>query len=113
MIINTKLAIEKSNGDSELAKELFTMLINELPKSLDNLKLSLQSNLFQELLEHAHKLHGSTAYCGVSDLKSAAYKLENSIKNNNKIEIQLNVNAVEKSIILLLQQAPEILKTKW
>ena len=113
MIIDTKHAIEKSNGNTELAKELFTMLINELPKSLENIKSSFQLKLTQDLLDHAHRLHGSTVYCGVPDLKSAACNLENSIKKNNLSEIQLNINKVELSIKLLIKHAPEILNNKW
>lgn len=113
MIIDTKLAIEKCSGNSELAKELFTMLIKELPKSLNDIKSTFQLNLNQDLLNHAHRLHGSTVYCGVPDLKSAADKLENCIKNNNQNEIQFNIDEVEISIQSLLYHAPDILKNKW
>jgi len=114
MIVDTTQAIEKSNGNIELAKELFTMLINELPKSLDSIKTSYQSNTEapQELLDHAHRLHGSTAYCGVPDLKLAACNLENSIKNN-KNEIQGNIIKVETAIQLLIENAPTILNSDW
>ena len=113
MIINTKLALEKANGNSELAKELFTMLINELPNALESIKSANKSNSTQELLDHAHKLHGSTAYCGVSDLKSAANNLESSIKNSTKREIQANIDEVESAIHILIKNSPTILNDTW
>ncbi len=112
MIIDTKIALEKSNDNSELAKELFTMLIKELPQSLENIKSSHQSKSNEDLLNHAHRLHGSTAYCGVPDLKTAASKLENSIKANVD-EIPHYINEVESAINALIQNAPKILKNTW
>lgn len=110
MIIDTKLALEKANGNSELAKELFTMLINELEPLLQQIKSSYQSNSIQDLLDHAHRLHGSTAYCGVPDLKSTAQKLEASVKNQkNNDEILSNIENVDNSIKLLLKNAPDFL----
>ncbi len=113
MIINTELALEKSNGNSDLAKELFTMLINDLPQALEKIKSSYLANSIQELSEHTHRLYGSTTYCGVPDLKSAAARLDNCIKSNNKSEIQDCIQLVEKSIQALLKNATEILDQPW
>ncbi len=113
MIIDTKLSIKKSNGNVELAKELLLMLINELPKSLEKIKLAYQSGSTKELLEQSHRLHGATAYCGVPALKSTTQKLESSIKNANNDEIQLNLDNVEIAIKTLIKQAPKILDNDW
>ncbi len=113
MIIDTKLAIEKSNGNVELAKELFLMLINELPVSLKKIKLAYQSGSTEDLLEQNHRLHGSTAYCGVPALKTTIQKLESAIQNANNDEIQLKLNDVEIAIQTLIKQAPKILNVSW
>ncbi len=113
MIINTKLALEKSNGSTELAKELFTMLIKDLPQALEKIKASYQANSLQELSEHTHRLYGSTTYCGVPDLKSAAAKLDSCVKNNNENEISNHIQSVEKSIHELLNNATQILNRPW
>lgn len=113
MILDTKLALEKANGNQELAKELFQMLISDLPISLNNINSCYHSNLYQDLLNHTHRLHGSTAYCGTSDLKVAVSKLENSIKQNNADNIKLHLKLVESSIIQLIEQAPVLLANNW
>jgi two-component system sensor histidine kinase BarA len=113
MIIDTKLAIEKSNNNIELAKELFTMLIKDLPQSLESIKSSYRSESKLELLDHAHRLHGSTAYCGVPNLKIAASKLEEYIKSNDTTEMQSYINDVEFAVNDLIQNAPKILNSSW
>ncbi len=113
MIIDTKIAIEKSNNNVELAKELFSMLINDLPQSLNNIKSAYQSESSQDLQDQAHRLLGSTAYCGVPNLKAAAENLENCIKSNDKNNIQTNITEVESAINELIQNTTEILESTW
>ncbi|VAW93545.1 hypothetical protein MNBD_GAMMA22-774 [hydrothermal vent metagenome] len=113
MIIDTKLAIEKSNGNVELAKELFLMLINELPILLEKVKKAYQSGSTVELLECTHQLHGSTAYCAVPELKSVAQKLETTTKHADKNEILLRITDVERAIQTLIKHSNDILKNNW
>jgi len=92
-LFNKQQAIEQAGDDPVLAKDLMQMLIAELPELLAKLRQALADKDHTALWDHAHKIHGSTAYCGVPALKAAAHELEQLIKD--KIEAGL-VNGVER-----------------
>jgi len=73
-------AIELAGGSEDLARDLLRMLLEEAPRLLDGLDEQLTSGDPQRLWEDAHKLHGSTAYCGVPALRAASSALEAAIK---------------------------------
>ncbi len=83
-ILDYEIALEQVAGDESLAKEIFEMLLAELP----TLKLDLQNALSAgdktACWDHAHKLYGSTAYTGVPRLKEVAHKMETAVKQNDE-----------------------------
>lgn len=90
-IFDEKIALEKVDGNRELMLELFGMMITELPKNIAELESSLQNGDKDEKWNIAHKLTGSTAYCGVPALQACAKALENSIKNDmDDIELRFD-----------------------
>lgn len=109
MILDKTLAIEKAGGDPTLAKDLFTMLIKELPTLREGLNDALAKQAMKPLWDVAHKIHGSTAYCGVPELKQAAKQLEDAIKSRvtdiNKLAT--NVTQVNDAIDQLLNQGSQ------
>ena len=56
------------------------MLLGSLRSERSALTHAWESEKFEELLEHVHKLHGATRYCGVPALRKAACDLETLIK---------------------------------
>jgi len=79
-LFDKDLALKQAGGNAELAKELFEMLVKDLPISLElakNAHRNLNKDLFWDAI---HKIHGGTAYCGVPDLKSSCKLLEDEIK---------------------------------
>ena len=81
-LFDKDLALKQAGGNADLAKELFEMLIKDLPISQQAMN-SAHSNKDKEAFwEAAHKIHGGTAYCGVPDLKAACKALEDDIKNS-------------------------------
>ena len=80
-IFDEKIALEKVDGNPELMRELFAMMISELPNSIAELENALQGNDKDAKWNIAHKLTGSTAYCGVPALQASSRALEQSIKN--------------------------------
>ena len=81
-IFDEKISLEKVDGNRELMLELLSMMINELPRSIAELETVFQNGDKDEKWNIAHKLTGSTAYCGVPALQASARALENSIKND-------------------------------
>ena len=105
-------AIEQAGGNPDLAKELFTMLLKDLPEQKHKLNQAFEESDSQALWDHAHKIHGSTAYCGVPALQKAAKVLEDAIKaktNNLTDQIQ----AVNKAIDELLLDGETTLNQEW
>ena len=111
-IIDIQFALEQANGSEELAKDLFTMLLNDLPVLAENLTQALISQDNQALRDHAHKLNGSTAYCGVPHLRQTAQQLEDSIKTQSA-DIEKNINNVIAAIEQIKDQAETILARNW
>jgi len=80
-LFDKDLAIERAGNSFELARELFEMLISDLPNS-QKIMLHAHSTLNKDSLWDAvHKVHGGTAYCGVPDLQIACKELEDHIKD--------------------------------
>ena len=105
-------AIEQAGGNPELARELFTMLLQELPVLKNKLNQAYNNADNESLWNLAHKIHGSTAYCGVPLLEQATRDLENAIKAQTS-EIADKMQSVNKAIDDLLAGGPAMLEQEW
>lgn len=113
-VLDIAIAIEKAGGKSDLAKELFAMLLNELPELKNLMNMAYQANDPQGFWDHTHKIHGSTAYCGVPALRAAAKALENDIKADKSFaEMERNLNLVNKTIEDILVVGKAELEREW
>ena len=81
-LFDKDLALKQAGGNADLAKELFEMLIKDLPISQQAMNSAHSNNDKEAFWEATHKIHGGTAYCGVPDLKTACKALEDEIKNS-------------------------------
>ncbi|HEY9118246.1 MAG TPA: Hpt domain-containing protein, partial [Marinobacter sp.] len=73
-------SIQLAAGKSDLAEELFSMLIEQIRTDLDRVTRLWDNGEREELLECVHKLHGATRYCGVPELRAAASQVETALK---------------------------------
>jgi two-component system sensor histidine kinase BarA len=105
-------AIEQAGGNPDLAKELFTMLLKELPGLKSKLNQAFSDGDKQSIWDHAHKIYGSTAYCGVPALNNAARELEEAIKAKTS-NIADRIQAVNKAIDELLMDGETALEQEW
>ena len=105
-------AIEQAGGNPDLAKELFGMLLKELPDLKQQLNQAFNNGDEQGLWDHAHKIYGSTAYCGVPALNNAARELEEAIKAKAS-NIADRIQAVNKAIDELLMDGETALEQEW
>ncbi len=80
---NRKRAIRIAGGNEELAQELFTMLLAELPEMRKRLNSAFESRELETLESEAHKVHGAASYCAVEPLRSSAARVERAIKNRD------------------------------
>lgn len=81
-LFDKDLALKQAGGNADLAKELFEMLIKDLPISQQAMNSAHTNQDKDAFWDVTHKIHGGTAYCGVPDLKTACKVLEDAIKNS-------------------------------
>jgi two-component system sensor histidine kinase BarA len=85
-------AIELAAGNEQLAKELTSMLINELPGYRTEIENALSNNSKVRLKDNTHKLHGASRCCGTPALRHAANQLEHTIDNNITDQLESGVD---------------------
>lgn len=100
---NHEEAIKLAGGNSELATELFDMLIKELPVYEDKIKLALARDEIKDLKYFTHKINGATSYCGVPKLRHHVAKLEANIDNNRLDNLTEDTQLVLLSIRELVE----------
>lgn len=105
-------AIEQAGGNPDLAKELFMMLLKDLPDQKRKLNAAFKESNPQALWDHAHKIYGATAYCGVPALNIAAKELENAIKTKTT-DVTNQIHAINQAIDELLMDGETALEQDW
>lgn len=76
------LALTRANQNEDLARELLTMLLNDLPEQQSTLKRAASSQDIDTLKSITHKIHGACCYCGVPELHACIAKLETALKSD-------------------------------
>jgi len=104
-VIDHELSLELAGGDQELANDLLAMLIKELPDLRDKLQQTFDNGDMDNMLEHAHKIVGSTRYIGVPALAISAGQLEKHIKENNTDSIPSALEQVNNDIDRILDES--------
>ena len=113
-IFDKTASLEKAGDDPELAKELFQMLINALPELKATLNQEFQHSANGNFLAIAHKVYGSTAYCGVPQLRESAKSLEDVIKaGNDAVEVESQLELVNQAIDRLMGESDVLLASDW
>ena len=112
-IVDIEFALEQAAGSEELAKELFQMLLAELPLALTSLQTALAELDKESIWNHAHKIYGSTAYCGVPALRAAAKQLESFIKADDMESVTTQMDLLALEIDRLSKVGPGLLQENW
>lgn len=88
--IDWQLCLTLANNNAEIANDLLTLFIADLPSVIQNMTKSFNSEDFHALKDQAHRLHGATCYCGVPRLKIAVQNLEVHLKNDESKKLPFN-----------------------
>lgn len=112
-ILDIQQSIIAANGNTSLAKELFTMLIDDLDVRLQQIETSFQSNNMGALEEHIHKLYGATAYCIVPQLRESTKILDEILRNKDYEKIDSLVDNVLNEMRQLINEAPAFIEKDW
>jgi two-component system sensor histidine kinase BarA len=112
-ILDIQESIIAANGNASLAKDLFTMLLNDLDVRLQQIEASFQANDMDALKEHIHKLYGATAYCIVPKLRSSTAELDEALKQENYSQLQTLVDVVLQEIQQLMSDGSTFIEKDW
>ncbi len=117
-IFDAVSALEQAGGSEDLARDLFTMLIDELPSQHESIEaafklVSTENVAMESLWDSVHKLHGATAYLGVPALRQAVKAFEDKIKQDDRNQLEESFRQVDSEIKRLMEQGREILSRSW
>ncbi len=112
-ILDIQQSIAVANGNTSLAKELFTMLLNDLDTRVTQIKASYNTNDMNELAEHIHKLYGATAYCIVPKLRNSAETLDKVLREKDYSQVNELVEIVLDEIQQLMKDGPTYIEKDW
>lgn len=102
-IIDWPLSVKLANNRSDIAEELFNMLMVELPIARKDINDAYKKKDYDQLHHHVHKLHGATCYCGVPRLKAVTLEILVKLKTND-FELEQYINAVNNEIDLIAKE---------
>lgn len=112
-IFDIQKTIAAANGNTSLAKELFTMLLDDLDSRFQQIQSSFNSNNYKSLAEYAHKLYGATAYCIVPQLREATRLLDQALSDKEHAQLEKLVTRVLHEITQLRDNGPDYLQKEW
>lgn len=112
-ILNIQQSITAANGNVSLAKDLFTMLLDDLGVRQQQIESSYQSNDMVMLEEHIHKLYGATAYCIVPKLRLSTETLEGLLRKKDYSQLKKFVEKVLQEIQQLISNGPDYIEQNW
>ncbi|MCK4865234.1 MAG: Hpt domain-containing protein [Gammaproteobacteria bacterium] len=112
-ILDIQRSITAANGNVSLAKDLFTMLLDDLDIRQQQIENSFQADDMVMLEEHIHKLYGATAYCIVPKLRQSTEILEGLLRQKDYSQLKKFVEQVLQEIQLLISNGPDYIEQNW
>jgi two-component system sensor histidine kinase BarA len=79
-VIDWSLALHRTGGKENLAREMLTGLVDNLPESHEKISDALISRDTDQLKSLMHKLNGACSYTGVPNLTAICQELETQLK---------------------------------
>ena len=102
--IDLELGKTVVGGNETMAKELLTLLADNLPEHQRIIKEACQKNDKPSLISESHRLHGATCYTGTPRLKIAAKELEMAAKENQDAQIPKLTLQLDNEIALFFSE---------
>ena len=112
-ILDIQQSIIAANGNISLAKELFSMLLDDLDLRFQQIESSFQSQNMTDLEHHVHKLYGATAYCIVPKLRESVKELEHALAQNKYSHLTELVAVILTNIKQLMNDGPGFITEEW
>lgn len=81
--IDWELCIKLANNKIEVAEEILSFVLQQLPADYLDIQSAYQKQDAAELLRATHKLHGALCYTGLPQLKQIVLEIESHLKEKN------------------------------
>jgi two-component system sensor histidine kinase BarA len=107
LIFDPQYSMRLANNKLDLAIDMFNMLLEGLTDDLPEIQGLWQGQQQEPLLQHIHKIHGATRYCGTPCLMHTLEQLETGLKNQELVDCENLYQKAIESIIRLQQWAQE------
>jgi two-component system sensor histidine kinase BarA len=107
LIFDPQFAMRLANNKLDLAIDMFNMLLKGLTDDLPEIQGLWQGQQQEPLLQHIHKIHGATRYCGTPCLTHRLEQLETGLKNQQLVDCENLYQQAIESVIGLQQWAQE------
>ena len=103
-----ELALSITGGDDRLADRMFGLLLRQLPEDLQRLDQWCREEDWEALRTGAHKLHGSTMYCGVPALNRTVHNLELASRSRDTKMIERALEVLHREVDRLMAAGEEV-----
>jgi two-component system sensor histidine kinase BarA len=104
--------LEKTSGNRELALTICRKLFTELPRQLTELNDAVSREKLEDARDITHKIHGSSAFCGLHAIREAAGKLERALdQTDERTEFETHMQHLSQAIQDFMAEEPLILET--
>ena len=109
-VIDWSLAISRTGGKEDLAKEMLTGLVDSLADNQKDINQALINEDIEQLKTLVHKINGACCYTGVPNLANVCKELETQLKSGVSLE-DLEPEFLEffEQINLVTTAAPKLL----
>jgi len=102
-IFDSKMALQRANGNAQLANELLDLLLVSLPEDQRSINDAWEHNDRRRLRESAHRLNGALRYCGIPRLANSIDHLETIARSGTSEELAAAIGTLNDEVHALLR----------
>ncbi len=103
-VLDAEEGLRLAAGKPDLAAELLGMLLATLENEQQRLRAARSTGDRAALLEHVHRLHGATRYCGVPQLRACCQRCETLLKQDAS-DLDRDLDALDAAILRLRHES--------
>ncbi len=89
--------LERTMGDSELAREIFEMFMKEYPLLIEKIKESIDSGLLDDAIRHVHNMKSMSSNVSAQQLSQRAAMLEKKLRAEGITGTETELHELENS----------------
>lgn len=108
--LDWQLAIKRTNGSDDAARELLRDFLDMLPSSIEIIKREWHDRNYHQLQLEIHRLHGAACYTGSPKLQALADEIEGALKTSQHFIVAEQLPALILEAEILCAQGDKMLQ---